>query len=477
MRKTELSQHKRTIQPFWDKFRIFLLNQEISPDKADWFLRWAQRFAKTSKEPIRDRGEEDILFFFRTLFHDFKTAPWQVIQARDSLKYLYAGYLQVRGASQWQWPTDEHIKNSKGNTAGPSQQPAPHYREKPSKFFLDRGLAAALEEAQQDIIKRVRTVIRTAHYSVRTEQAYEGWILRYFNYCNATKMTPGAEAIRHYLEYLAEHRQVSANTQAQALNGLVFLHQKVLGEELGDIGEFARPRKRTYLPVVLTVEEAQLLLAQLSGPPFLMGSIMYGGGLRVTECIRLRVQDIDFDRGQVMVRNGKGDRDRVTILPVSLAEPLRNHLRHVHSLWKDDCLKKAHGVSMPPALERKLPNAPKEWPWQYVFPSSMLAVDPRSGVVKRHHLHETVIQKAVRAATKRTAIAKRVTCHTLRHSFATHLLEAGYDIRTIQELLGHKDVSTTMIYTHVAQTNKLGVQSPLDRVTAVSTRTQKGPTA
>lgn len=271
-----------------------------------------------------------------------------------------------------------------------------------------------------------------------------------------------ADEIEEYLTYLAVDRNVAASTQNQALSALLFLYQNVLKRDLERPVDAVPAKKPNRLPTVLTKEESQQLLAALTGTYQLVAKLLYGSGLRLIECLRLRVKDIDFKQHQVVVRDDKGAKDRVTVLPESLVEPLRKHLRRVKMIHEKDLDNGYGAVYLPNALERKYPNADKEWIWQYVFSSSNLSEDPRSGVVRRHHLHESTVQKAVRKATKLTRINKHVTPHVFRHSFATHLLEDGYDIRTVQELLGHKDVKTTMIYTHVLNRGGLAVRSPLD---------------
>lgn len=255
---------------------------------------------------------------------------------------------------------------------------------------------------------------------------------------------------------------MSASTQNQALNALVFLYEKVLERPLGDLGAFRRSRRPKRLPVVLSRNEVNRLLVELAGMHWLIGSLLYGTGMRLMEALRLRVQDLEFDRGLIVVRRGKGDKDRMVPLPESLADPLARHLEDVHALHQRDLDAGFGEALLPDALARKYPGAPREWRWQFMFPSGRLSRDPRSAATRRHHIHETAAQRAVTAAARRAGIAKKASCHTLRHSFATHLLESGYDIRTVQELLGHADVSTTMIYTHVLNRGGLAVRSPLD---------------
>ena len=314
------------------------------------------------------------------------------------------------------------------------------------------------------LLERMRAIIRFKHYSIRTEQSYLDWAKRFILFHG--KRHPkdmGAEEVRAFLTHLAVEGKVAASTQNQALSALLFLYSRVLHLELPYLQDVERARRPKKLPVVLTREEARGLLDALPNPTHvLMGWLLYGSGLRLMECVRLRVKDVDFGYRQLTVRDGKGQKDRVTLLPERVQEPLRLHLAKVKALHEED-LSYGHGsVYLPFALERKYPNAPRAWEWQYVFPAAKLSVDPRSGVKRRHHAEEKSLQNAVKAAVQAAGITKPASCHSLRHSFATHLLEGGYDIRTIQELLGHKDVETTMIYTHVLNRPGLSVKSPAD---------------
>jgi len=319
-----------------------------------------------------------------------------------------------------------------------------------------------MEPTSKKLLDRVRDAIRVKHYSIRTEQAYVSWIKRYIYFHDVRHPAEmGAPEVEAFLTHLAVNENVAASTQNQALSALLFLYREVLHQDLGPI-DALRAKKPKRLPTVLTKDEIRRVLDHLSSTHQLMAKLLYGSGLRLMECLRLRVKDVDFAQRQIIVRNGKGEKDRVTMLPESLVAPLQDHLRFVERLHQEDLAKGFGAVYLPYALERKYPNANREWIWQYVFPSRRLSVDPRSGVVRRHHLHESGLQKAVRAAARTAEIPKKVSCHTFRHSFATHLLEAHYDIRTVQELLGHKDVKTTMIYTHVLNRGPLAVRSPLD---------------
>ena len=313
------------------------------------------------------------------------------------------------------------------------------------------------------LLEQVRDVIRVKHYSLRTEKTYIDWIRRYILFHN--KRHPedmGAAEIQAFITHLATERTVSASTQNQALSAVMFLYRHVLQKEIDLPPELIRAQKSKTLPVVLTHQEAMSVIGKMTGVPQLMAKILYGSGLRLAECLRLRVKDIDFGNHQIIVRDGKGGDDRSTILPESLIRELEIHLKTVKAIHQKD-LKDGFGeTSLPYALAKKYPSAAKEWMWQYVFPASVRSIDPVSKKTKRHHVDPSVLQKAIRQSAQLVGITKPVTPHTFRHSFATHLLQSGYDIRTIQELLGHKDVKTTMIYTHVLQRGGLAVKSPLD---------------
>jgi integron integrase len=313
------------------------------------------------------------------------------------------------------------------------------------------------------LLDQVRDRIHTLHYSIRTEQSYIAWIKRFIFFNN--KKHPkemGKPEIEAFLTHLAVKRHVSASTQNQALNAILFLYRQVLNIDLPWLEDITRAKKPERLPVVLTVSEVKNLLALLDGVQGIVAQLLYGTGMRLMECLRLRIKDIDFERMEIIVRHGKGGKDRVTVLPGRLINTLHMHFEKVKVLHEQDLSNGFGCVYMPDGLARKYPAACKEWGWQYVFPSSKISVDPHTKRNARHHLHEQTIQRAIKSALRRANINKPASTHTLRHSFATHLLENGYDIRTVQELLGHKDVSTTMIYTHVLNKGGRGVKSPLD---------------
>jgi integron integrase len=357
----------------------------------------------------------------------------------------------------------------------------------------DRALLVPNPKAR--LFDQAREVMRFHHYSIRTEKTYIQWIRRFLAFHriptgasgqsagqeDGTALTGsgagpsrtggwrhprdmGSAEVTAFLTHLAVNRNVAASTQNQALNALVFLYQQVLQTPLGDLGEFARVNRPARLPGVLTREETRRVLTALkSGTAALIIRLLYGTGMRLMEGLRLRVKDLDFDRGQVVVREGKGDKDRVTMLPQSLVNELQAHLKRVRLLHEKDLAEGFGSVQLPHALERKYPAAGRDWVWQWAFPSARRSVDPRSGIERRHHANELAVQRTMKSAVRLAGLMKPATCHTLRHSFATHLLEDGYDIRTVQELLGHEDISTTMIYLHVMKKPGIGVRSPLDQ--------------
>ena len=315
------------------------------------------------------------------------------------------------------------------------------------------------------LLEQVREQIRLRHYSIRTEKVYLEWVkrfIRFHKYRHPQEM--GAAEVEAFLSHLAVRRDVAASTQNQALSAILFLYKQVLQIELPWMDGVIRARRPQRLPVVLTRDEVASVLAQLDGTLWLVGSLLYGSGMRLMEVLRLRVKDVEFARGEILIRDGKGQKDRVTMLPRKLAAPLQLHLERVRTLHQQDLQEGFGRANLPHALARKYPNAAAEWAWQFVFPSINRSADPRSGGIFRHHLHEKTIQRAIRNAVRRVGLHKPATPHTLRHSFATYLLESGQDIRTVQELLGHADVKTTQIYTHVLNRGGMGVLSPLDRV-------------
>ncbi len=324
-------------------------------------------------------------------------------------------------------------------------------------------MTATPKSSPPKLMEQVRIAMRLRGLSYRTEQTYTDWIKRFILFHD--KRHPkdmGVEEIRAFLTHLVMDRNVAASTQNQALHSILFLYKQVLEIPLPHLGALPVAKKQPRLPVVFTREEAQAILAKLSGEKWLMASLLYGSGLRLMECLRLRVKDLDFDRNLITIREGKGGKDRITMLPNNLKVPLQTHLAGVRQKHKVELAEGFGTVKLPFALASKYPNAPTEWKWQFVFPAPKRSCDPRTGLWHRHHLDESALQKAVKLALHQASVHKHGSCHTFRHSFATHLLEAGYDIRTVQELLGHSDIKTTMIYTHVLNRGGLAVRSPLD---------------
>jgi integron integrase len=340
----------------------------------------------------------------------------------------------------------------------------------PCSIHFDRILdvlpSTATVTSSPRLLDRVRWHLRVKHYSIRTEQVYVDWIRRYILFHRKRHPNDmGEPEISEFLTHLAVEKRVAASTQNQAFSALLFLYQQVLERKLDFIDSVQRVNRPAKIPVVFTRPEAHAVLKRLHGENQLMAELLYGAGLRLMECVRLRVKDIDFGYNQITVRDGKGLRQRVTLLPQRLHRPLQLHLAHVRALHQRDLANGVGKVHLPFAVQRKYPNANKSWPWQYVFPAAKLSIDPRSGEMRRHHISEKNLQNAVKRAIYDARVPKAASCHTFRHSFATHLLESGQDIRTVQELLGHRDVSTTMIYTHVLNKPGLAIRSPLDEET------------
>jgi integron integrase len=445
---------------FWEAYRACAEENRVRPDRSPFYVNWAKDFANfLPGKPLKDRSGKDIEAFLAELGKRKGIAAWQVRQAEHALKILFEIFLP-------RYTPEKHTP------LAPTGKHPPQERTAKRDKFRDQVIPGEVERQFSGLVDAVKTEVRGRHYSYRTETSYLDWVRRFIafhDYADPRELDAPA-AVRTYLDYLAVEREVAASTQNQALNALVFFYGQVLRQPLGEMEEFARAKRPRRLPEVMTRDEVQRLLSKMSGIPGLMAGLMYGGGLRLMECVRLRVKDIDFTRHQIMVRDGKGQKDRLTMLPERFAAPLQEHLARVKVTYEQDLAQGIVDVYIWPALARKYPNMGKEWIWQYVFPAKSLSVDPRSGKVRRHHVNENLVQNAVKEAAMQAAINKRVSCHTLRHSlrqaqdklFATHLLEAGYDIRAVQELLGHANVITTMIYTHVLNKLGLSVKSPAD---------------
>jgi len=418
----------------------------------------------TPDRPPEGHGREEVERYLETLGGSGGLADWQYVQAVEALRIFFSAAIQADWAAEVDWAYWKDSARRLGPEHATVAREVPvSARTRPGRG-RSKGYLGEVRSKHPEVITRLVTEIRRRAYSIRTEQAYEQWVCRYIAFCSGRDPRAlGAAEVKRFLEHLAVHRTVAASTQNQALNALVFLYTQVLDQPLGELDSFTRAKRPRRLPVVLAGAEARALLAALDGVQRLMASLLYGTGMRLMECVRLRVKDVDFRYRQIVVRDAKGAKDRVVPLPRVLVADLRSHLESVRQTHRADVERGLGEVFLPDALARKYPNAPREWPWQYVFPSRRLSADPRSGQVRRHHVHENGLQKAVKRAAVVAGIDKKVNCHSLRHSFATHLLENGYDIRTVQELLGHADVSTTMVYTHVLNTPGVAVRSPLDR--------------
>ncbi|ODS32868.1 MAG: hypothetical protein SCARUB_01974 [Candidatus Scalindua rubra] len=447
---------------FWPSYIYLLLNNGIPEKSLKWYVNWATQFARFLKEKSLEQcAAKDVNCFLNHLREKKNIETWQVEQATNALRLLFRDLMQV----SWARPKIESSHKSTGKVLSFHYSNRPFQGHSPNTGYQDEAPPGDIGTKYEQVLKKLQVEIRTRHYSYRTEQTYEQWVRRFLHFHDMKPVESlGAADIKKYLEYLAVERKVSASTQNQALNAIVFFFKYVMKKEVGIIGDFTRARQRKRVPVVLAREEVGRLLSALSGMHALMAGLLYGSGLRLKECLSLRVKDVDFAQNQIVVRDGKGHKDRITILPKRYHGPLRDQLTRVKKLHKEDIAKGLGEVYFWPALERKYRNAPREFIWQYVFLSNNLSVDPRSGKVRRHHVHESALQKEIKKAAYKAGLNKRVTSHTLRHSFATHLLENRYDIRTVQELLGHADVSTTMIYTHVLNKPGLAVKSPVDEI-------------
>ena len=435
MGTTEIGIHdaeNRIEQDWAEPFRRALEMHGRPADKHKWYIVWARKFAQRMEgRTLREVTRKDVEDFLAMLSTSPGIASWQADQAADSLSILI-GSVFGQGWAR--------------TVRAPSPPPPP-----------DIPIPAG-----DDPVDRLRYVIRCRNYSARTEKSYAFWVSRFLSFCRECGVDPETDAVRAFLERLVISENMSASTQSQALNALAFHFKNVLGESLGELGDFRKSKRPKKLPVVLSREEVRRLLDALDEPHRLPAVLLYGSGLRLLEALQLRVKDIDFNRRQIQVHDGKGRKDRVTVLPDRWRDRLSAHLVRVRKTYEGDLAAGYAGATFGPGLERKYPNAPREWAWQYAFPATRLCIEPLTGKTRRHHLHETSLQRAVKATALRIGVAKPVGCHTLRHCFATHLLESGADIRTVQELLGHSDVQTTMIYTHVLNRPGLVVRSPED---------------
>jgi integron integrase len=447
------------------------------PFYAHWVRQFFNRYQGLKRR--RDLGLVEIEQFLQALADDDGVANWQVVQAEDSLEIYYQQFRGIALEPGQTMPAEGETGSEQAETTGKrggkqvsnqsetsrpeARIPVPRVLDQPSAVPRPR-MRRSAQKVDWDALERaIHATLRTEHYALKTEKAYRHWIRRFVGYHNekSPSLMGGAE-IHQFLSHLAINKRVAASTQNQALNAIVFLYRKVLKKELGDFSDFPRARRPKRLPVVLSRQEVQALLVRMDGVEGLIAHLMYGTGMRVSEALRLRMQDLAFERNEITVRAGKGDKDRLVPLPISLKNELYQHLDGRRYQYDEDREKGMHQVELPGALARKYPHAAYEWKWQFVFAADHYSVNQRSSVQRRHHLHEIRIQRAVKRAATEAEITARVTPHTLRHCFATHLLESGQDVRTVQELLGHADVSTTMVYMHVLNKGPMGVVSPLD---------------
>ena len=442
----------------WDRF-IDICRREHVPEPAmRWYVVRIERFlrAHPGREPD-ELGPDDVEAYLRAAGRSAQAPGWMFRQLAHALQIFWCYVIGAGWAQDFQWDywlSSAVDLETDHPTVARHNLPI-HTGEGPD--------AAPFAESFPDLEHALAAKIRLKNYSIRTEQAYVHWLRRFMSFHRGRDPRElGNEAVTGYLNHLALDRNVSPSTQGQALSALVFLYEQVLGRRVGELAGLEAARKPRRLPTVLTRDEIRLLLQQLPEPFLLIAGLLYGTGMRLMECVRLRIKDVDFGYSQILVRDGKGQKDWVVPLPRRYRSGLEAQIAARMRVHEHDLAQGFGEVFMPDALARKYPNAAREAGWQYVFASGRLSADPRSGKVCRHHLHETRIQKSIRRAAIASGISKRISTHTLRHSFATHLLESGYDIRTVQELLGHADVSTTMIYTHVLNRGGRAVISPAD---------------
>jgi len=460
-----------SISRFWGKFISKTKDYGVKPDKARWYVRDAELYIKEYANIKLSQHEPYFVEkYFERKGRNTRLEAWQFIQVITAIKILFTKMVQVSWAETFPWDDwleqAERLPNSNSSQINfLSNSELTYLKESlEEKSQATKGIFNQVYTLYPHHIENIIKCIRINHYSKRTEQTYLSWFMRFvvFHQCkDPIKLTDND--IGTYLEYLVLKRKVSSSTQGLALNSIIFFYKRVLERKISEDIQFYRSKKPKRLPVVLSKAEVSLLLNGLSNPVWrLMAHLLYGCGMRLMEAVRLRILDVDFDYQQILIRNAKGKKDRVVPIPEILVDALRKQINVAKQLHEGD-IKGGFGmVYIPEALSRKYPNAAFELRWQYVFPATGISADPKTGIRRRHHIHENGLQKTIRKTSETVGIIKRVTCHVLRHSFATHLLENGYDIRTVQELLGHADVSTTMIYTHVLNKPGVTVTSPLD---------------
>jgi len=452
-----------SVSRFWDKFISKTIYYKVPEASREWYVRHVEVFIKALKgRRLVTVSSADVEAYLEIIGRKRYITDWKFRQVVGALRILFCDLVEASWAKDFNWQM--WIENSKDL---PSDHATIARTSSIAHDNVAQGGSESLKLCRQQhavLFERLIKEIRVRGYSIRTEQAYSDWLARFIIFSGVESVDDfTADKISFYLEYLAVHRNVAISTQSQALNALVFFCVQVLKLDIEDKIVYQRSKRPKRLPVVLSRKEIDRLLSGLKNPLHnLIASLMYGAGLRLMECMRLRVFDVDFDLVQIIVREGKGRKDRVVPLPETLIPLLREQVRCVSVLHDKDISAGFGEVKLPGALARKYKNAPKELRWQFLFPSMKLSSDPQSGKIMRHHLHESSVQKSIKKSADANGINKKVSSHCLRHSFATHLLGSGYDIRTVQELLGHADVSTTMIYTHVLNKGGRGVKSPLD---------------
>ena len=461
MSEPKTTNQQRAVDQFWHNYLFILEKYSIPAKGRRWYRVHVETYiAAHQGVKLKDHLPTDIDEYLTAKGRVTALPEWQFRQIADALRLLFCELVQTDWAASYDW----YQWRAFARELEPDH-PTLLQDSNPLTLasFSKNPLLKRFNDEFQDLYKAFIKTLRIRRMAAQTEKSYLAWLLRFFEFHHWQDIaSPGDNKISAYLEYLALQRKVSAATQKSALNSLVFFYREVLGLNIDDAIPYSRAQRQRRIPTVLSQTEVRQLLDRMQGRSKLMASLMYGTGMRVMECARLRVQDIDFDYQQITVRAGKGNKDRVVPLPGSLISEIKQTLVDVKSLHEGDLAQGYGEALIPVALARKLGAATKAWQWQFVFPSTRLSLDVSTGKTRRHHIHQTALQKAIRDAARATGITKRVTSHTLRHSFATHLLESGKDIRLIQELLGHADVATTMIYTHVINKGGLAVPSPLD---------------
>lgn len=464
---SEASREERQ-RRFWDNYLKLLHKQGVKPPADRWHVVRAEGFIRAFPgQKLADLSADDVSTYLQKVGRQGNLEDWQYRQVVVAIRILFSTVKpEWLDAFDWAYWLGSATRLEPGHPTIARQPEGPMTPEAVEASLLDRmgegGCAEVVHQHRENFL-RLSRVIRTRGMSIRTEKTYLHWLCRLVAFHGGrAPASLGAAEVVSFLQHLAVVRNVAASTQNQALNALVFFYDKALERPLGELGPMARAKRPKRLPVVLSTAKVKRLLGVMEGVYGLIAALLYGTGMRLLECLRLRVQDVEFDRNLILVRRGKGDKDRVVPLPAAVAPGLKAHLEGVRRLHEADLAEGRGEVVLPDALARKYPAAGREWGWQFVFPSGRLSVDPRSGETRRHHLHEDSVQKAIRAGVVKAGVERKASCHSLRHSFATHLLERGHDIRTVQELLGHSDVSTTMIYTHVLNRGGVGALSPLD---------------